>query len=82
MGPPKALLLREGGSVASPGGLRGSGSPSPTVTPGASAFPFKKTEPLAAATAAAAADRRAHAPDGERAGANRERRGGRRAGLL
>lgn len=82
MGPPKALLLREGASVASPGGLRSLGSPSPTVTPGASAFPFKKTEPLGAATAAAAADRRAHAPRGKRAGVNRERRRGRRAALL
>lgn len=82
LGPPKALLLRERGSVASPGGLRGSGSPSPTVTPGASAFPFKKTEPLVAATAAAAADRRTHARGGERAGVHREPRGGRRAALL
>lgn len=61
-----------GGFAASPGGLRGSGSPSPTVTPSASAFPFKKN----GAAAAAAADRSAHAPKGQRAGANREPRGG------
>ena len=41
MGPPKALLLREG-VCRLPRGSPGSGSPSPTVTPSASAFPFKK----------------------------------------
>lgn len=81
MGPPKALLLREG-VCRLPWGSPGSESPSPTVTPGASAFPFKKTEPLRAAAAAAAAGRRAHALGGTRAGANREPRGGRRAALL
>lgn len=81
MDPPKALLLQEGICLF-PRGSPQLGVPSPTVTPGASAFPFKKTEPLVAATAAAAADRRAHAPGGQRAGANPERRGGRQAALL
>lgn len=74
MGPPKALLLREG-VCRFPRGSLPLGVPSPPVTPGASAFPFKKTEPLVAATAAAAADRRAHAQGGKRAGANRALRG-------
>lgn len=78
MGPPTALLLREG-VCRLPRGSPRLGVPSPTVTPGASAFPFKKTEPLAADSAAAAADRRAHARGGPRAGANREPGGGRRA---
>lgn len=81
MGPPKALLLRERVCRLTRGSPD-SGSPSPTVTPDASAFPFKKTEPLGAATAAAAADRRAHAPGEKQAGVNRERRRGRRAALL
>lgn len=41
MDPPKALLLREG-SCLFPRGSPRLGVPSPTVTPGASAFPFKK----------------------------------------
>lgn len=81
MGPPKAFILRERVCRLTRGSPD-SGSPSPTVTPDASAFPFKKTEPLGAATAAAAADRRAHAPGEKRAGVNREPRGGRRAALL
>lgn len=71
-----------GGGLSPPLGVSAARAPPTRVTPGASAFPFKKTEPLVAATAAAAADRRAHAPGGKQEGANRERRGGRRAALF